>query len=260
MRDYLAVAVEAARLGGDILREHYRRVKKVEFKGEADLVTEVDRRSEKEIVDLLTSRFPHHSILAEEGTATEKSSEFKWVVDPLDGTTNYAHGYPVFCTSVALEQNEDILVGAVYQPMTDELFVAERGGGAFRNGRRIGVSRVEELQRALLATGFPPQVRQSPEEALGHFAAFVRRAQSIRRDGSAALNLCCVASGLFDGFWETYLKPWDTAAGLLVVREAGGLVSRFSGRDYSIYQPQTLATNGLIHEQMQQVLGKTQQD
>ena len=260
MRDYLAVAVEAARLGGDILREHYRRVKKVEFKGEADLVTEVDRRSEKEIVDLLTFRFPHHSILAEEGTATEKSSEFKWVIDPLDGTTNYAHGYPVFCTSVALEQNEDILVGAVYQPMTDELFVAEQGGGAFRNGRRIGVSRVEELQRALLATGFPPQVRQSPEEALGHFAAFVRRAQSIRRDGSAALNLCCVASGLFDGFWETYLKPWDTAAGLLVVREAGGLVSRFSGRDYSIYQPQTLATNGLIHEQMQQVLGKTQQD
>ena len=256
MRDYLAVAVEAAKLGGDILRECYRRVKTVEFKGETDLVTDVDRRSEKEIVDLLTSRFPHHSILAEEGTSREISSEFKWVIDPLDGTTNYAHGYPVFCTSIALEQNQDIVAAAVYQPMTDELFVAERGGGAFRNGRRIEVSRVAELKRALLATGFPPQVRQSPEQALRHFSTFVRRAQSIRRDGSAALNLCYVALGLFDGFWETHLKPWDTAAGLLVAREAGGVVSRFSGRDYSIYQPQTLASNSLIHEEMQQILGQ----
>ena len=257
MRDYLAVAVEAARLGGKILREHYQRVKTIEFKGETDLVTDVDRRSEKEIVNLLTSRFPNHSILAEEGTNSEKNSEFKWVIDPLDGTTNYAHGYPVFCTSIALEQNKDILVGAVYQPMTNELFVAERGSGAFRNGEKIKVSRVQELNRALLATGFPPQVRQSPEQALQHFSAFVRRSQSIRRDGSAALNLCCVASGLFDGFWEAHLKPWDTAAGLLMIREAGGMVSRFSNMDYSIYQPQTLATNGLIHDEMQQVLGQS---
>ncbi len=254
MRDYLAVAVEAAKLGGDILRESYGRVKTIEFKGEIDLVTDVDRRSEKEIVDLLVSRFPQHSILAEEGTARERSSEFKWLIDPLDGTTNYAHGYPVFCTSIALERDQKIVVAAVYQPMVDELFVAEQGGGAFRNGRRIAVSQVAELKQALLATGFPPQVVESPEAALKFFVAFLRRAQSIRRDGSAALNLCHVAAGLFDGFWEAHLKPWDTAAGTLVVQEAGGSVSRFSGDDYSIYQPQTLATNGLIHQEMRRVM------
>ena len=254
MRDYLAVAVEAAKLGGDILRESYGRVKTIEFKGEIDLVTDVDRRSEKEIVDLLVSRFPQHSILAEEGTARERSSEFKWLIDPLDGTTNYAHGYPVFCTSIALERDQKIVVAAVYQPMVDELFVAEQGGGAFRNGRRIAVSQVAELKQALLATGFPPHVVESPEAALKFFVAFLRRAQSIRRDGSAALNLCHVAAGLFDGFWEAHLKPWDTAAGTLVVQEAGGSVSRFSGDDYSIYQPQTLATNGLIHQEIRRVM------
>lgn len=255
MRDYLAVAVEAVRLGGDILKKSYGRVKEIKFKGDIDIVTDVDKKSEQEIVDLLSSQFPQHAILAEEGTVRDKNSDFKWVIDPLDGTTNYAHGYPVFCVSIALERNKDIIIGAVYQPMHDELFVAEKGGGAFRNGKKIQVSKISKVKQALIATGFPPDVVAEPEAALDVFGNLVRNAQSIRRDGSAALNLCSVAMGHFDGFWELHLKPWDIAAGTLVVEEAGGVVTDFQTSEYSIYQPQTLASNGLIHEEMRQMIG-----
>jgi myo-inositol-1(or 4)-monophosphatase len=253
MRDYLDVAVEAAKLGGEVLKQSYGQVKKIEYKGEINIVTEVDKRSEKLIVDLLTSRFPKHSILSEEGTDLVKPSEFKWVIDPLDGTTNYAHDYPIFCVSVGLEKNGQVIVGAVYQPVFDELFVAEKGNGAYLNGRKIQVSRVQKLRQSLLSTGFPYDVLQDPEQAMKYFAGFVDTAQAVRRDGAAALDLCYVAMGRFDGFWEVRLNPWDTAAGVLIVLEAGGMVTDFQGEPYSIYRDEVMASNGLIHTQMREV-------
>ena len=258
MENYLTSAIETAKIGGEILRKFYGRVKEIEFKGETDLVTEVDKYSELAIVDSLSSRFPHHSILAEEGTVTENDSEFKWIIDPLDGTTNYAHGYPVFCVSIALEKNQEIILGVVYQPMNDELFIAEKGGGSFRNGRRIQVSKVSKLKHSLVVTGFPPSIVTEPAQALRMFSNFLRNVQSIRRDGAAALDLCYLAMGHFDGFWEINLNPWDTAAGILMTTEAGGLVTDFSSASYSIYQPQMLASNKLIHEEMRQIIIKNQ--
>jgi myo-inositol-1(or 4)-monophosphatase len=254
MRDYLEVAVDAARLGGDVLKQYYQQNKAIEHKGVINIVTEADKRSEDLIVSLLNSRLPQHSILAEEGTEMVRASPFKWVIDPLDGTTNFAHDYPLFCVSVALEQSDEIVVGVVYHPIFEELFVAEKGNGAYLNGRKICVSKIDSLRNALLSTGFPYDVVDDPGEALHHFGSFVHRAQAVRRDGSAALDLCYVAMGRFDGFWELRLKPWDTAAGALVVTEAGGQVTDFASDNYSIYQDRILASNGLIHAQMRSVL------
>jgi myo-inositol-1(or 4)-monophosphatase len=257
MRNYLEVAVEAAKIGGDVLKQYYQQDKGIEHKGEINIVTEADKRSEKLIVELLNVRFPKHSILAEEGTDISQPSEFTWVIDPLDGTTNFAHDYPFFCVSVALEKNGEVVVGVVYQPMFEELFVAEKYGGAYLNGRKIAVSRVDTLRNALLSTGFPYDVLDDPAEALRHFEAFIRAAQAVRRDGSAALDLCYLAMGRFDGFWELGLKPWDTAAGILVITEAGGQVTNFTSENYSIYQNQILASNGLIHAQMRAVMERS---
>lgn len=254
MRDYLEVAVEAAKLGGEVLKQFYGQAKKIEYKGETNIVTEVDKRSEKLIVELLSSRFPKHSILAEEGTDMARPSEFKWIIDPLDGTTNYAHDYPIFCVSVALEKNGEIVVGAVYQPILEELFVAEKGNGAYLNGRKIQVSRVDKLRRALLSTGFPYDILENPGQAMQQFSGFVDTAQAVRRDGAAALDLCYVAMGRFDGFWEVRLKPWDSAAGVLIITEAGGTVTDFQGAPYSIYKDEIAVSNGLIHDQMCEVL------
>lgn len=256
MSHYVETAIEAAKLGGDVLRQNYGQNVKVEYKGETNLVTEVDKRSETLIVDLLTSRFPNHSMLAEEGTHAERGPEFRWVIDPLDGTTNYAHDYPFFCVSIALEQNGKVIVGVVYHPLFEELFVAERGGGAYLNGKRIQVSSVDRLRRSLLSTGFPYDVGEDSLEAIEHFRNFVHTAQAVRRDGSAALDLCYVAMGRFDGFWEVRLKPWDTAAGALVVLEAGGQVTDFLSDSYSIYDSQVMASNGLIHDQMREVIAR----
>jgi myo-inositol-1(or 4)-monophosphatase len=256
MLDYVGVAVEAAKLGGDVLKQSYGQDKKIEYKSEIDIVTEVDKRSEKLIVGLLTSRFPQHSILAEEGTDIIHTSEFRWVIDPLDGTTNYAHDYPFFCVSVALEKNGEVITGAVYHPILEELFVAERASGSYLNGGKIQVSKVSQLRQSLLSTGFPYDVLADPEEAMGHFKNFVDATQAVRRDGSAALDLCYLAMGRFDGFWELRLKPWDTAAGALIVTEAGGQVTDFRSEGYSIYQDQIMASNGLIHNQMRGVLNR----
>ncbi len=254
MRDYLEVAIEAARLGGDVLKQSYGQVKQIEYKGEINIVTEVDKRSEKLIVELLRSRFPKHSILGEEGTNVMQSSEYKWVIDPLDGTTNYAHDYPIFCVSIALERNGEIIVAAVYQPIFEELFVAEQGGGAYLNGRRIQVSRVDQLRQALVSTGFPYDVLENPGQAMRDFSCFIDASQAVRRDGSAALDLCYVAMGRFDGFWELRLKPWDTAAGILMVLEAGGRVTNIEGSPYSIYMDAVVASNGLLHDSMRHVM------
>jgi len=222
-------------------------------KGDIDLVTEADIAAETLIIDRIRAHYPRHSILAEEsGEAVSVdggTSKFKWVIDPLDGTTNYAHGYPCFCVSIALEHNGGLEIGVVYDPMRNELFAAERGEGATLNNRRIRVSEIDELSKAMLVTGFPYNVRERPDFAR-EFAIFTMNAQAVRRDGSAAIDLAYVACGRFDGFWEDGLNPWDMAAGLLLIKEAGGTVSNFDNETLSIYTKKVLATNGLIHDAM----------
>ena len=237
------------------------RALQVSNKGDIDLVTEADLASEKLIIDRIKSHYPRHAILAEESGAIEGfqtvsgQSDWRWIIDPLDGTTNYAHGYPCFCVSIALERAGSIEVGVVYDPTRDEVFAAERGQGATLNDRRIRVSDVEDLNAAMLCTGFPYNVRERPNFARD-FANFTMEAQAVRRDGSAALDLAYLACGRFDGFWEDGLNAWDIAAGMLLIKEAGGQVTDFVGAPLNIYTPKVLASNGLIHDKMMQVLAK----
>jgi myo-inositol-1(or 4)-monophosphatase len=253
----LNFAVQIAHDAGVILMERLgRKSLQVSNKGVIDLVTEADLAAERFIIERIQAHYPRHAILAEESGAThavERSSDFKWIIDPLDGTTNYAHGYPCFCVSVALEHAGQVVVGAIYDPLRDEMFAAERGEGATLNGRRIRVSEVEELNRAMVCTGFPYDVRDRGDFAR-HFANFIMNAQAIRRDGSAALDLAYVACGRFDGFFEEGLRPWDVAAGVLLVEEAGGRTSHFNGQPFDIYTPPILSSNGLVHEEMMRVL------
>jgi myo-inositol-1(or 4)-monophosphatase len=254
----LNFAIQTAREAGSLLAERFGRVLRVTNKSELDLVTESDLASERLIIDRIKTYHPRHAILAEESGASspaspEAQSEWRWIIDPLDGTTNYAHGYPCFCVSIGLERRGRMELGVIYDPMRDEMFSAERGEGASLNGRRISVSPTNNLTGALLCTGFPYDVRERNEFAR-HFANFIMNAQAVRRDGAAALDLAYVACGRFDGFWEEGLKPWDVAAGSLLVEEAGGRVSNFVGGPLSIYDPPILASNGLVHEQMMRVL------
>jgi myo-inositol-1(or 4)-monophosphatase len=252
----LDIAIRAARESGAIQRDWLGKDKKVELKGEINLVTEVDRICERRIVEIIKEAFPEHNILTEETPMPEGASPYRWIIDPLDGTTNYAHGYPCFCTSVALELEGEIVSGAIYDPLLDELFTAQQGEGAFLNGERISVSTTERLTEALICTGFPYDVRESPVNNLDHFNHFIMEAQAIRRDGSAALDLCYVAMGRFDGFWELKLNAWDVAAGKLLVEEAGGIVTDFRVGPLDICGQETLASNGRIHEEMVGVLGR----
>lgn len=252
----LDLAIRAVKESGQIQQDWLARDKKVELKGEINLVTEVDRRCESRIIEIIKKDFPQHNILTEETSIPEGPSPYRWVVDPLDGTTNYAHGYPCFCTSVALEFEGKIVLGAIYDPLLDELFTAKQGHGAFLNGERISVSSTARITEALLCTGFPYDLRESSVNNVYHFNHFIMEAQAVRRDGSAALDLCYVAAGRFDGFWELKLNPWDVAAGMLLVEEAGGVVTNFSGGPLDIYGQETLATNGQIHEEMIGVLGR----
>jgi len=247
-KDYLDAAIEIAQEAGKILREEFDRPIQISYKGDVDLVTQADKRSEEAIVAGLTKYFPEHSIAAEEGTGHESSTEFRWHVDPLDGTTNFAHGYPCFAVSIALAQRGELLAGVVYNPFYEELFAALRGGGATLNGKRIFVSTVDTLATSLLGTGFPVHKRlANPNKH--YYWDFTSRSHGVRRDGSAALDLASVAAGRFDGFWEFGLKPWDTAAGVLLIEEAGGKVSDFAGQPYQLGGPVVLATNGVIHEE-----------
>jgi len=253
----LDFAIQTAQEAGRLLSERFRRTSlAVTRKGEIDLVTEADLASERLIVERIRSYHPRHSILAEEGgdvTRDEQTSEYKWIIDPLDGTTNYAHGYPCFCVSVALELAGEIVIGVVHDPTRDETFAAERGEGATLNGRRVRVSGIEDLNRALLCTGFPYDVRGRDQFAR-HFHNFIQHAQAVRRDGAAALDLAYVACGRFDGFWEEGLRPWDVAAGKLIVEEAGGRVSHYDGRPFDVYTPPIVASNGVLHEELLRVL------
>jgi len=251
-KDYLEAAIEIAREAGKILREEFDRPAQIAYKGDVDLVTQADKRSEETIVARLTEYFPGHSIAAEEGTGHELNSEYRWHVDPLDGTTNFAHGYPCFSVSIALAQRGALLAAVVYNPFYDELFAAARGAGATLNGKRIFVSETGSLANSLLCTGFPVHKRLANPN-IHYYWDFTLRSHGVRRDGSAALDLACVAAGRFDGFWEFGLKPWDTAAGVLLVEEAGGKVSDFAGEPYQLGGPMILATNGLMHEEMRKV-------
>ncbi len=329
---FLPVAIEAAREAGAILLAEYARPVKISYKGDVDLVTEADRRSEDAVVAKLRAHFPKHIVVAEEGTGHEylrnselktqnselrakltvdslqptarldeeadrargqrgseethaekgaaeagkgasnleprtsklqhprtSNGQYRWYVDPLDGTTNFAHGYPCFAVSIAVAEAaqdgadaEELLAGVVYNPVSDEMFTAARGEGAYLNGKRIGVSKVERLATSLLGTGFPSHKRtQNPN--IHYYWEFTLASHGVRRDGSAALDLCMVACGRFDGFWEFGLKAWDTAAGVLIVREAGGMVSDLEGRPYALGGASILASNGLVHEEMRAV-------
>ncbi|MBI5493082.1 MAG: inositol monophosphatase [Deltaproteobacteria bacterium] len=254
--DIKGVAVKIARQAGLFLKENIGRAGKVEFKGAVNIVTEADKKSEALIISELQKNFPGHGILTEESAEIRSASEYKWIIDPLDGTTNYAHGFPFFCVSIGFEASGRMVFGVVYDPVLDELFTAGEGMGAELNGKPIKVSGVSSLDRSLLATGFPYDLRTSRENNLDHFSNFTLRAQAIRRAGSAALDLCYVASGRFDGYWEMRLRPWDVAAASLIVKEAGGEITDFSGSPFSIYGNECLASNGLIHGEMLGVLRK----
>jgi myo-inositol-1(or 4)-monophosphatase len=253
---FLAVAWEAANAAGKIIRRNWQQPKIIGYKGAIDLVTATDRETEHKIVEVIRRHFSDHAILAEEETDLRGNDiDYRWIVDPLDGTTNFAHSYPNFCVSIALESTGKVILGLVYDPLRGECFKAVKGEGATLNGSPIRVSGVKELDKGLLATGFPYDRREKADFYLSFFKAFLTRCQGIRRNGSAALDLCYLACGRIDGFWELKLKPWDTAAGSLIVTEAGGRLSDFAGNNFSIWANETLASNGIIHNEMAEITG-----
>jgi myo-inositol-1(or 4)-monophosphatase len=254
---FLATAIEAVIKAGRIQAEHARGAFHVGKKGLIDLVTEVDVIVEKGFRSLIAGRFPEHAVLGEEmGMSVDDSrARCRWLFDPIDGTTNYAHGLPIYCASAALELDGQIQVAAVYDPNRQELFTAERGRGAFLNGASLRVSQASALVDALLVTGFPYDVQTRTDDIVGLFGRFLARARAVRRLGSAALDLCYIAAGRMDGFWEQDLKPWDVAAGLLLVEEAGGSVTGFDGAPFSPYGADIVASNGHLHQQMLEVIG-----
>ena len=257
MKDLLIVASEAARAAGSVLRENIQGKREITYKGDINLVTEMDMRSERIVVEMLLASYPGHGIIAEEETKIQTESGYRWIIDPLDGTTNYAHGYPCFSVSIALEHEGDVIAGVVYDPMRDELFSARKGEGATLNGKAIKVSATDTLIKSLLATGFPYDRKTSEKNNLDYFHELLMASQEVRRDGSAALDLCSVAAGRFDGFWELKLKPWDVAAGSLIVLEAGGTVTDLSHDAFDINAEEVLASNGRIHKQMVEILKRT---
>jgi myo-inositol-1(or 4)-monophosphatase len=245
--DVISPATQIAREAGALLMEHFRRRVTIEYKGDADLVTVADRESEALIRQRIREQWPSHDILGEEGGLQDSGSDYRWYVDPLDGTTNFAHGFPVFCVSMALEYKGKRVAGVIYDPTRDELFAAERGSGAYLNHQRIRVSKTANLAESLVATGFPSHKRhKNPNIFFYH--QITLRTHGVRRAGSAALDLCYVACGRFDGFWEFNLNPWDTAAGVVIVEEAGGKISNFRGGPFELTSRETLASNGLVHE------------
>lgn len=275
MNPFLKTAVQAARAAGRIHKQYYGRVRNIQFKSadKLNLVTEVDRRCERTILSLLQRRFPSHNLWGEESGRQKGDSNYTWIVDPLDGTTNYAHAYPFFCCSIALVQSSvpappsskggkvleekgssfKPIVGVIYDALRDECFTAERGRGAFLNGRRLRVSKTRSLAESLVCTGFAYAVRETRYN-LDNFKQFVLRTQGVRRDGSAAMNLAYVAAGRFEGFWERGIQAWDMAAGVLMVQEAGGKVTDITGKPFNLLAENALASNGLVHRRIHGIL------
>ncbi|MGH9715202.1 MAG: inositol monophosphatase family protein [Candidatus Acidiferrales bacterium] len=256
MNPFFQAAIEIAQEAGAILRADHQRPKEIAYKGEVDLVTESDHRSEELVVSRLRERFPDHAIVAEEGSCKDVvGAQYCWHVDPLDGTTNFAHGYPCFAVSLGLLEDGEPIVGVVLNPVYDELFTAARGEGAFLNNRPIHVSAVKSLSQSLVATGFPTHHRKKSAN-INYYWEFTLRSHGVRRDGAAALDLCAVACGRFDGFWEFGLKSWDTAAGTILVREAGGMVTNIDGKPYQPGERVCIASNGRIHGDMREIIAR----
>ena len=249
----LTIAKRAARQAGAVLMEHLGGLKDVRYKSLRDPVGEADRASEALVANIIREAFPNHGFLGEEETAW-KGTGGRWIVDPLDGTVNYAHGYPCFCVSIAYEKDGEMVVSVVFDPVKREMFHAVKGQGAFLNGKPIHVSKTRSLIKSLVVTGFPYDTQPNPGNIFRDFKNMCMAAQGVRRDGSAALDLCYIACGRFDGFYELRLKPWDTAAGALIVREAGGRVTNFKGEKFSLEMDNMLASNGLVHKEMMGVL------
>ncbi len=249
--DLVSIAKEA----GSVIREGFGKSFKIEYKtGENNLVTEIDKASEKVITDFIWKKYPSHSILAEEGSGEQQDSEYLWVIDPLDGTTNFAHGLPIFSVSIGLQKNGKTIAGVVYDVMRDIIYSAELGAGTFADSEKITVSKNDNLAHSLLVTGFPYNKKENPDKLFERFIALTKTARGVRRLGSAAIDFCYLASGVFDGFWEVHLHPWDICAGKLIVEEAGGLVTDFHGNKTNIYTKRILSTNEKIHEQVIKVM------
>jgi len=254
--DILDTAMRAAREAGKILLHHLGDLREIEVKNNQpfNLVTEADKNSERCIVERILADFPDHAILGEESGAHAGEAPYRWIIDPLDGTTNFTHAFPIFSISIAVTHESQLIVGVIYDPVRDEMFHASRGGGAFLNGAPIRVSEASSIEKAMLVTGFPYNIRENPNYCYERFIAFLKEAQAIRRLGSAALDCAYVAAGRLDGFWEVSLQPWDKAAGELLIEEAGGRVSGFQGQKHDMFELPFLASNGRIHDEMLRVL------
>jgi myo-inositol-1(or 4)-monophosphatase len=252
----IQLAIEAALEAGKFLKHSVGNIRTVETKlgQETNLVTEIDKKSEELIIGMIRKKHPGHDFLAEESGSHDRKSEYRWIIDPLDGTLNFTHGVPMYSVSIAVEHRGEIIAGVVYEPNLGDLFTAEKGKGALLNGKPIHVSKVDRLIESMLVTGFPYTIRDNPDNAVQHFVNMLMKAQAIRRLGSAAVDLSYVACGRFEGFWEVSLSPWDMAAGVLLVQEAGGRFTDFSGNASSVYGKQVLATNGLVHEALVEIL------
>jgi myo-inositol-1(or 4)-monophosphatase len=248
------VAIEAALRAGHVLHDHYNKPHQVSYKGIIDLVTEMDHESEHMVTEILRKSFPEYGILGEEGSKSTDAYFCRWIIDPLDGTTNYTYGYPLFAVSIALEKQGEIILGVVYNPILDELFTAEKGCGAYMNGVSIHVSDTNALGKSLLASGFPYDAWSNASNNCNKWEQFIKTTISVRCDGSAALDLCHTACGRLDGYWELDLESWDMAAGALIVQEAGGLVTQADGKPYSHLQRSILASNGYLQQAMLEVL------
>ncbi len=255
MEQLKEVMLHAAKEAGNVVQSYFAGEFKVDHKeGINNLVTEVDTAAEKVIIDIIRSVFPSHTIISEEVGELIKPSDYQWLIDPIDGTVNFAHGIPLCCVSIGLLHNNELILGCVYNPMMNELFFAERGKGATLNGKPIHVSKKSDFKKACLVTGFPYKWPDRHEHPIKVFERIVLEGLPVRRLGSAAIDLCWVACGRFDGFWEYNLSAWDVAAGYLIVQEAGGTITDFDGNPYNVFEKETLATNGLIHEQMLRVV------
>ncbi len=249
------ILLQATKEAGAIIQQYFQGSFQVDNKeGINNLVTEVDNHSEKRIIEIIREHFPDHSIISEEAGELIQDSPYQWIIDPIDGTVNFAHGIPICCVSIGLKFGKDLLLGTVYNPMMNELFFAEKGKGAYLNDRKISVSQKTDFRKACLVTGFPYKWPNSTEHPIRVFERFILEGLPVRRLGSAAIDLCWVACGRFDGFWEYNLSSWDVAAGYLIVQEAGGVITNFDGEPYSVFDKQTLATNGHIHENMLQLI------
>ncbi|MBN1293424.1 MAG: inositol monophosphatase [Candidatus Latescibacteria bacterium] len=244
------IACDAARQSGKILKDNFGKKKEISFKGRINPVTNVDLLSEKTIIDVINTHYPDHDIITEESNLKQSGSVYRWIIDPLDGTVNYSHNYPFFAVSVALEVNGIVEIGIVYNPVMNEFFRACRGEGAFCNDTPIFISDIDNLERSLLVTGFPYDINEKTYNNLAHFNHMMKYTQGVRRDGSAALNLCYCAMGRFDGYWEISISPWDIAAGILITTEAGGTVSKLDGNPLSVFDGELVASNGKIHEKL----------